>query len=133
MQLLSVEITSGAQGILLVYDITDKESFNCIKTWISEIQKYAQSDVVKLLIGNKCDLESKREIEFEEGKKLAENLGMDFLETSAKMTQGIDEAFVKMTKEVLENMKSRGVAEEEIPTITEVIRKRNPEGGKCKC
>ena len=58
---------------------------------------------------------------------------MEFLETSAKMTQGIDDAFVKMTKEVLENMKVRGVAEEEIPTITEVIRKRNPEGGKCKC
>ena len=58
---------------------------------------------------------------------------MDFLETSAKETQGIEEAFVKMTKKVLENMKNRGVAEEEIPTITEVIRKRKPEGGKCKC
>ena len=58
---------------------------------------------------------------------------MDFLETSAKETQGIEEAFVKMTKKVLENMKNRGVAEEEIPTITEVITKRKPEGGKCKC
>lgn len=116
----------------MVYDITDKESFNAVKTWISEIKKYAQSDVVKLLIGNKCDLESKREIEFEEGKKLAENLGMDFMETSAKETIKIEDAFVKMTKEVLENMKARGVADEEIPTITEVVRKRKNEGG-CKC
>ena len=132
LQLLPVKLISGAQGILVVYDITDKESFNAVKTWISEIKKYAQSDVVKLLIGNKCDLESKREIEFEEGKKLAENLGMDFMETSAKETIKIEDAFVKMTKEVLENMKARGVADEEIPTITEVVRKRKNEGG-CKC
>ena len=116
----------------MVYDITDKESFNAVKTWISEIKKYAQSDVVKLLIGNKCDLETKREIEKEEGKKLAENLGMDFMETSAKDKTRIEEAFVKMTKDVLNNMSVRGVAEEEIPTITEVVRKRKTEGG-CKC
>ena len=133
LQLLSVNLISGAQGILVVYDITDKESFNAVKTWISEIKKYAQSDVVKLLIGNKCDLESKREIEYEEGKQLAETLGMDFLETSAKETTRIEDAFIKMTREVLDNMKIRGVAEEEIPTITEVVRKRKTEGGNCKC
>lgn len=133
LQLLPVNLKSGAQGILVVYDITDKESFNAVKTWISEIKKYAQSDVVKLLIGNKCDLESKREIETEEGRQLAETLGMDFLETSAKETTRIEDAFLKMTREVLDNMKTRGVAEEEIPSITEVIRKRKTEGGNCKC
>lgn len=133
MQLLPVNLTSGAQGILVVYDITDKESFNSVKTWISEIKKYAQADVVKLLIGNKCDLESKREIETEEGRQLAKTLGMDFMETSAKETTRIEDAFLKMTRDVLENMKIRGVAEEEIPTITEIVRKRKTEGGNCKC
>ena len=133
MQLLPVSLTSGAQGILVVYDITDKESFNSVKTWISEIKKYAQTDVVKLLIGNKCDLESKREIETEEGRQLAKTLGMDFMETSAKETTRIEDAFVKMTRDVLDNMKIRGVEEEEIPTITEIVRKRKTEGGNCKC
>lgn len=58
----------GAHGIIVVYDITDPESFNNVKTWFSEIDRYASEGVVKLLVGNKCDLEAKRVVEYAQGK-----------------------------------------------------------------
>lgn len=133
MQLLPVTITSGAQGILVVYDITDKESFEAVKTWVSEVKKYSQPDVIKILIGNKTDLEDKREVTTEEGVRLAEILGMEFLETSAKEKENVEEAFRRMTKKVLEEMEKRGVPEEDTPNINEIMSKRKKESGGCGC
>lgn len=117
----------------MVYDITDKESFEAVKTWVNEIKKYSQPDVIKLLVGNKSDLEDKREVTELEGRQLSEILGMDFLETSAKDRDNIEEAFVKMTKQVLEEMQRRGVPEEETPNINEIMSKRKTEGSGCSC
>jgi Ras-related protein Rab-1A len=58
----------GAHGIIIVYDITDRESFDNVKQWLNEIDRYACENVNKLLVGNKCDLEAKRQVEFEEAK-----------------------------------------------------------------
>ena len=60
----------GAQGILIVYDCTDKESFENIKTWMNEIDKYAQESVIRLLVGNKADLAERRQVTYEEGIEL---------------------------------------------------------------
>ena len=76
----------GAHGIFIVYDITDRESFNDVKMWMGEIKKYAQSKVTKVLIGNKKDLEEKRAVTFEEGEEMAKEYGIQFFETSAKET-----------------------------------------------
>lgn len=57
----------GSHGIILTYDITDRESFNNINSWLSEIKKHAGANVVKFLIGNKCDLEEERVVSKEEG------------------------------------------------------------------
>ena len=131
LQLLPVSLTSGAQGILIVYDVTDKESFAAVKTWISEIKKYAQTEVVKILIGNKRDLEDLREVSYEEGKEMAESLDMQFLETSAKETYNIEESFVEMTEKIIDNMGKRGISEEDTPNITQIISKRQTEGRNC--
>ena len=74
----------GAHGIILVYDITDRQSFKDIENWLAEVDKYGNENVVKMLVGNKSDLEANRQVKTEEGKSLADSLGIKFLETSAK-------------------------------------------------
>ena len=74
----------GSHGIVLVYDITDRNSFTNISNWLKEIKKQAGPGVVKFLVGNKCDLQEERNVTFQEGKELADSIGVSFLETSAK-------------------------------------------------
>ena len=83
----------GAHGILLLYDVTNKDSFKNLENWLIEIEKNAQEKVLKILIGNKCDLNDDREITTEEGKAFALRNGMEFMETSAKMNTNVTEAF----------------------------------------
>jgi Ras-related protein Rab-1A len=71
----------GAHGIIVVYDTTDEESFNNVKQWLSEIERYACEGVNKLLVGNKCDLTAKRAVPTETAQQFASSLGMPFLET----------------------------------------------------
>lgn len=77
-------VSVGAQGIIIVYDVTDRETFENVRTWINEIEKYSQSNVCKILVGNKCDLTGQRSVTTEEGKEFAAQFNMPFLETSAK-------------------------------------------------
>uniref|UniRef100_A0A452XJJ0 GTP-binding protein n=1 Tax=Aegilops tauschii subsp. strangulata TaxID=200361 RepID=A0A452XJJ0_AEGTS len=58
----------GAHGIIIVYDVTDRESFNNVKQWLSEIDRYASDSVCKLLVGNKCDLVDSKVVDTEEAK-----------------------------------------------------------------
>eukprot|EP00798_Chlamydomonas_sp_ICE-L_P029178 gene29178-32401_t len=82
----------GAHGIIVVYDVTDQESFNNVKQWLNEIDRYANENVNKLLVGNKCDLTSK--------KALADEIGIPFLETSAKNSTNVEQAFMTMAAEI---------------------------------
>lgn len=89
-------------GILLVYDITVAKTFDNITRWLSNIDAHAASDVQKLLLGNKSDLDSKRAVQMDDGQRLADSQGIPFLETSAKSNVNIDEAFMTMAKLILE-------------------------------
>lgn len=91
----------GAHGILVVYDITDMESFKNINNWLIEIEKNANKNVYKILIGNKCDLEEKRTVSTQQGKELAETYGMKFIETSAKNNTNVNEAFELLGREIM--------------------------------
>ena len=91
----------GGTGILVVYDITDRESFNNLNSWLIEIEKSANKNVYKILIGNKCDLEEKRAVTYQEGKDFADSNGMKFIETSAKTCQQVNEAFETLTQEII--------------------------------
>lgn len=90
----------GSNGIILTYDITDKQSFKDIENWLAEVEKYAKPDIVKLLVGNKCDLESQRQVTKEEGQELADSLNVKFIETSAKNSVNIDGAFMTLSQEI---------------------------------
>mmetsp|Transcript_5516 Transcript_5516/g.7592 ORF Transcript_5516/g.7592 Transcript_5516/m.7592 type:complete len:207 (-) Transcript_5516:372-992(-) len=94
----------GAQGILLVYDVTDRNSFNSIRNWVSQIQQHADVHVNKILIGNKCDMEDERVVSTEEGSKLAAEYGVQFFETSAKNDINVEKCFVTIAREVKERL-----------------------------
>ncbi|CDJ37590.1 RAS small GTpase, putative [Eimeria tenella] len=90
----------GAHGIVVVYDVTDRESFANVKNWMHEIERYAMEGVSKLLVGNKSDLTAKKVVSFEEGKELADSCNIRFIETSAKSAQNVEEAFHIMASEI---------------------------------
>jgi len=94
----------GAHGIIVVYDVTDKVSFNNVKQWLGEIDRYACQSVNKLLVGNKDDLEMKKVVDTNEAKDFAESLGISFLETSAKSSKNVEEAFLTMTRQIKERV-----------------------------
>ena len=92
----------GAHGILLIYDVTNRESFKNLENWLIEIEKNASENVLKILIGNKNDLEDERDITPDEGKAFANRNGMQFIETSAKMNTNVNEAFETLGKLMIE-------------------------------
>jgi len=90
----------GAMGILLVYDITNRLSFENIRGWNNNIEQHASDGVNKILIGNKSDWTDKRMVTSEEGQALADELGMKFFETSAKMNEGVEQAFFTLARDI---------------------------------
>jgi small GTP-binding protein len=92
----------GAHGIILTYDVTDNNSFKNIRNWIKQIEANAQTNVCKVLVGNKCD-KPDRVVSEEDGRKLAEDYKMNFFETSAKTNQNVNEVFNFLTEEILKN------------------------------
>jgi len=90
----------GAMGILLVYDCTDEKSFGNINTWMRNIEQNASENVNKILLGNKCDLTEKRVVDTARGKALADECKIPFLETSAKSSINVEQAFIALAKDV---------------------------------
>lgn len=90
----------GAHGIIVTYDLTDRDSFAKVSEWMTEVDKHAQENISRILVGNKKDLEDKREIPYQEAKELADNFNVRFLETSAKESMNVEEAFTIMTREI---------------------------------
>ena len=91
----------GAHAILIVFDITDRDSFDHVKNWMADIDKFAKEGVLRILVGNKCDLVNNRKIEMEEAKEIANKYGIKYIETSAKDTINIDDLFISTTKYLL--------------------------------
>ena len=91
----------GAHGILLIFDVTDKESFKNLSNWLIEIEKNGNKNVLKLLIGNKTDLEDKRVISYNQGKEFADTYGLKYIETSAKKNMNVKEAFETLGRELM--------------------------------
>jgi len=90
----------GAHGIIVTYDITDRDSFAKVSEWMQEVDKHSQENISKILVGNKKDLEDKRQIQYQEGKELADHFNVRFLETSAKESLNVEDAFTLMTREI---------------------------------
>lgn len=87
----------GAQGVIFAFDLTDKNTLNDVKNWLSEVEKYNNKRPVKILVGTKSDLVSERQVSREEAMRFAENEGMTYLECSAKTNKNVDDIFTKIT------------------------------------
>ena len=98
----------GAQGIVIVYDISDITSFEHVKSWMNDIDKFAKEGVFKILVGNKCDLVDKRQVPKEKGKQLADSYGIPFIETSAKNNENIEKLFIDSTKAFIDKQLRMG-------------------------
>ena len=94
----------GAHGIIVVYDVTDQESFNDVKQWLQEVDRYGSENVNMLLVGNKCDLVTKKVVDYRTAKKYADQLGIPFMETSAKNATNVQHAFVTMAAAIKDRM-----------------------------
>jgi len=94
----------GSHGIIFVYDITDRESFREVENWMEDVDRIAGRGMVKILIGNKCDMEKERQVSYADGNKLAEDLGMKFIETSAKTAYNVVESFKTIATEMKEKV-----------------------------
>jgi len=96
----------GAHGIMIIYDITCRDSFINVDKWMRRVKKYSPKYSVKILIGNKSDQETRREVSYEEGKKMASKYGILFLEISAKTNFNVDKAFMFLAKEIKSKVES---------------------------
>jgi len=94
----------GAHGIIVVYDVTNPETFNNVQKWLQEIERYACETVHKLLVGNKCDLVTERKVSADDAREFADQLNLVFLETSAKDSTNVEEAFSKMARSIKEKL-----------------------------
>ncbi|PWA30002.1 hypothetical protein CCH79_00009620 [Gambusia affinis] len=97
----------GAMGIMLVYDITNEKSFDNIKNWIRNIEEHASSDVEKMVLGNKCDINDKRQVSKDRGEKLALEFGIKFMETSAKANINVENAFLTLARDIKSKMDTK--------------------------
>jgi Ras-related protein Rab-18 len=109
----------GAQGVILVYDVTRRETFDDLKQiWLRELTVYAEMDeLVLMIVGNKIDLEEERKVSTDEGLRFAQDHSALFMESSAKTRAGVNAIFEELTKKVLNAAQSRSKARQEKTTV----------------
>ncbi|KAK9138574.1 hypothetical protein Sjap_009168 [Stephania japonica] len=99
----------GAVGALVVYDISRRTTFESVGRWLEELKTHNDKTVARILVGNKCDLENIRDISVEEGKSLAEEEGMFFMETSALNSTNVRTAFEMVIKDIYSNISRKAL------------------------
>lgn len=95
----------GAAGALLVYDITRRETFDHLASWLEDARQHANPNMTIILVGNKADLSQRRAVSLEEGEDFAREHGLLFLETSAKTSLNVDEAFLETATKIYDKVK----------------------------
>jgi Ras-related protein Rab-1A len=94
----------------MVYDTTSSESFDHVNDWLKEVNRYASEGTCKLLVGNKSDRTADRAVTTEQAKEFADDLGVAFLETSAKTAKNVEEAFLTMAGELIKQRVAKAAA-----------------------
>ncbi|XP_064608024.1 ras-related protein Rab-37-like isoform X2 [Liolophura sinensis] len=118
-----------ANALLLLYDVTNKASFDNIRAWLAEINEYAQDDVVIMLLGNKSDMTGERVIRREDGERLARDHGVAFMETSAKTGMNVELAFMAVARDL--KMKKTRRPNEPKFSVTEYVESEKKSAGCC--
>lgn len=115
-----------------MYDVTDQDTFNNVKQWMQEIERYAAEGVSKLLVGNKSDMADKKVVDTNQAKELADSLNIPFLETSAKDSSNVEQAFLTMAKQIKDKV---GTSMQQQPKSTVTVGQgtsvQPKQGGGC--
>jgi len=96
----------GSQGVIVMFDLTKEDTFKNVIKWLAELERYAAEDVRRILVGNKSDL-SNRQVAAKDALELADRLGLEYIETSAKDQTNVDQVFMTLAK----NIKDRNMDE----------------------
>merc|ERR1712228_274436 len=128
----------GAHGVLLVYDVTDEHTFMNIRTWMQNINQYANDQISKVIIGNKCDMVNDREVTLERAKNLASEYDVPFFECSAKNSINVNQAFMRIARDIIKKKESdpneTGKNEKNNDNIKLHKRKKGKQNGQnCAC
>ena len=121
----------GADGVIIVYDITDKNSFSHIKDWIDEVGKYTDNDPIKIIIGNKCDLNKERQVNENDIKIMSEQTGLNIIETSAKNSIKNNEVMETLTKMLIDNKINKNLGKGNIDKGVKINNHENKENKGC--
>ena len=119
---ISLNYLKATNGVILVFDITKKESFDLLEEWIKALKENNKFDIKKILIGNKVDLEDERQVTTEEAETFAESIGCKYYEGSAKTGYNINEALDEIARITYLYMKDH---QEEVPRDSIVLERTN--------
>ena len=130
---ISLNQIKNAHGIILMYDVTQKNTFDAISKWIEDIKKENEQNVPLILVGNKCDLKEEKVVTTDEGQKLAEKFGINFFEVSNQDGTNVEEAALCLINKIIEEKEKKNNQEngDNIkldPNIHKEKKKR-----KCNC
>jgi len=117
----------GANGVILVYDITNNETFEHVQDWLDEVHKAAGESVTKLVVGNKADLTNMRQVNEQQASAYASSVNAAFIETSAKTAVNVDKSFLIIAKQLVQ--KSANNPNQSPSGIEEA----NDSSGRCCC
>ena len=121
---ITTSYLKGADGVIIMYDVTDQNSFKNLRTWIENIELNPNKSLKKVLVGNNCD-EANRVVSEEEGKKMAGEFNLPFFESSDKTGKNVKEVFYYLVKEIL---KEKGEIKEEEKIKDESIKLSSDKG-----
>lgn len=122
----------GAHGIIIVYDVTEQLSFQHVKKWTQDIDRYAPNTVRKLLVGNKSDLTSKKVVDYTQAKEFADTMNVSLIETSAKNSTNVEQAFLTMAADLKRTMGESGTPKPK-PNVVNVDQTQTVSGQKKGC
>ncbi|GIY10610.1 ras-related protein Rab-3 [Caerostris darwini] len=126
----------GAMGFILMYDVTNEESFNSVRDWVTQIKTYSWDNAQVVLVGNKCDMEDERVVSTERGKQLSDQLGLEFFETSAKENLNVKVVFERLVDIICDKMSESLDSD---PTLvvsskgTRLNEHTSPSNANCQC
>jgi Ras-related protein Rab-1A len=134
---LALNYLNNSHGFIFMYDITDRDSFNNVVNWIDLALEKNVKTIANFLVGNKCDNEGKRQISIEEGKNLAKDKNLFFMETSAKANNNVQKLFYFFLYKLIEFYKTNNYVEEERLVLnkdnSEEISTIRPTKKNCNC
>ena len=126
---LSKTVYQKVDGVMLVYDITRRPTFENILSWINRVKEF-KSNFPIIIIGNKIDKEDERQVTYEEGKNFGDEHKLKFFETSALNGVNVEEAFINFSNEVLDNLKANTSLNNDHDSLS-IEKYKNKKNKKC--